>query len=126
MRDTYAQLFIRFFYAQNASPLFENPFSRHEHGEVVFPMNNELVKDPSDPNIRYIKCIYIKKNGHQYGIGQAFINMDIFYNEDRRINGKFSDPKPISEAEFIQWMKQIEEELDDVSEDRHASPNWYL
>src|SRR5690625_3546696 len=103
MKDTYAQLFMRFYYAQNASPIFLNPLAAHEPGEIVFPMDNAIIYDPHDAlKIPYAKCLYLKKNGDEYGIGRANINMKIFYEENGRLNGYFNPPDPISEAEFIQ------------------------
>src|SRR5690625_3824222 len=102
MKDTYAQLFLRFYYAQNASPIFVNPLANDERGEIVFPMNNELFHQPGDSmKTPLVKCLYLKKVGNEYGLGRADINMDIFYRENGRLNGFFNDPQSISEAEFI-------------------------
>ncbi|WP_017754098.1 hypothetical protein [Calidifontibacillus oryziterrae] len=124
--DTYAQLFTRFYFAQNGSPLFHNPLSPDDQGELVFPMNNDIIQNPfnvKSPN--YLSCIYLKKDGKQYGYGKAIINMDIFYNENERINGNFSNSKQISEQDFRQLLKQINEELSRVLKDDNAEPHWY-
>lgn len=123
---SYSELFKKFYYAQNASPIFINPFSEYEHGEIALPMNNELIKDPNEYNSpNYVVCIYLEKDGKRYGVGKALINIDIFERENGKVNGRFTNPTSISESEFRQWIIQINEEFEEVNHNPRATPNWY-